>query len=254
MKKIILSLLAGVCLVACTPKGPFAEYKELTDSVLAQMERATSRDVVDSLIENYIEVSYTLLMANVVKQETDSIIMDMYYLLTPEQKAELFAVVPAERWETEGMQDIYNNYQAELRTAPGQLYTDVVALKQDSTPLHLSEVVGTADYVLVDFWASWCGPCRRLIPQLKELYATYNPSGKLQIVGISCDREIDKWHQALEEEQMPWIQLHDTHEAPYNPCDIYGIMSIPTTLLINRDGEIVARNASEEEIAEILNK
>ena len=107
---------------------------------------------------------------------------------------------------------------------------------------------------LIDFYASWCGPCRRLIPVLKEIYATHNPTGKLQIVGISVDREIEKWHQALEEEQMPWIQLHDTHEAPYNPCDIYGISAIPTTLLIDRNGVIVARNASEEELIEILSK
>lgn len=253
MKKIIISLLASVCLVACT-KGPLAEYKTLTESTLAQMETAASRDIVDSLIDNYVQQSYALLMNNIKKVETDSIIIDLYYMLTPEQKEEVFAKVAPERWETEGMQKVYNKYQAELRTAPGQPYTDVVALQQDGTPVKLSEVIGTADYVLVDFWASWCGPCRRLIPVLKEIYATHNPTGKLQIVGISVDREIEKWHQALEEEQMPWLQLHDTHEAPYNPSDTYGISAIPTTLLIDRNGTIVARNASEEELEEILNK
>jgi hypothetical protein len=93
-----------------------------------------------------------------------------------------------------------------------------------------------------------------LIPVLKEIHESYAPSGKLAIVGISVDRDIEKWHQALEEEQMPWLQLHDTHEAPYNPSDTYGISAIPTTLLIDRAGTIVARNPSEADIEEILNK
>ena len=254
MKKVIISLLALACLVACTPKkSPWAEYQQLLDTTIAQLrgDQAIDRD---SLITHYVEQSYALVMENIKNIETDSIIIDFFYMLEPDQKAELIAAVPAERWETEGMQKVHSKYQAELRSAAGQPYTDVVALKQDGTPVHLSELVGTADYLLVDFWASWCGPCRRLIPVLKEIHESYAPSGKLAIVGISVDREIEKWHQALEEEQMPWLQLHDTHEAPYNPSDTYGISAIPTTLLIDRAGTIVARNPSEADIEDILNK
>lgn len=254
MKKVIISLLALACLVACTPKkSPWAEYQQLLDTTVTQLRSEQPIDR-DSLINSYVELSYALVMENIKNIETDSIIMDFFYMLEPEQKAELVAAVPAARWESEGMSKVYGKYQAELRSAAGQKYTDVVALKQDGTPVKLSEVIGTADYVLVDFWASWCRPCRQLIPVLKEIYESYAPSGKLTIVGISVDREIEKWHVALEEEQMPWLQLHDTHEAPYNPSDTYGISAIPTTLLIDRDGTIIARNPSEAEVEEILNK
>lgn len=253
MKKLILSLLAVVSLVACTPKkSPLEQYKQLTDTTIAQMNAATSREAVDSLITDYVEQSYNLLVENVKNVETDSIIIDLFYMLSSEQKENLFAIVPAERWLTEGMAKVQKKYEAELRTAPGQPYTDIAALKADGTPVKLSEVIGTADYVLVDFWASWCRPCRQLLPVLKELYTSYHPSGKLEILGVSLDRDEAEWLKALEEEELPWIQIRDQREEPYNPGDVYGITAIPTTLLIDREGKIVMRNPDEAEIEAIL--
>ncbi len=253
MKKLFISLLTLGCLVACTTKkSPLDQYKQLTETTIAQMESATSREIVDSLIADYVEQSYNLLIENVENLETDSIIIDLFYMLSPEQKENLFATVPAERWLTEGMASIEKKYKAELLTAPGRPYIDIAALKADGTPVKLSEVIGTADYVLVDFWASWCRPCRQLLPVLKELYTSYHPSGKLEILGVSVDREEDKWLKALEEEQLPWTQIRDQREEPYNPGDIYGITAIPTTFLIDREGKIVMRNPDEAEIEAIL--
>ena len=253
MKKIFLSLLALVCLVACTPKKTaYEQYIELYDNLVVSLETVEDRAVKDSLIEDFIGKGYTLLIENVDDVTSDSIVLSHFYMLTPEQKDSLFAVVPVERWLTEGMAKVEKKYRAELLTAPGQPYIDVVALKVDGTPLKLSEVIGTADYVLVDFWASWCRPCRQLLPVLKELYTSYHSSGKLEILGISCDRDADAWLQALEEEGLAWPQIRDQHEAPYNPCDIYGITAIPTTLLIDREGKIVMRNPDEAELEILL--
>lgn len=253
MKKLVLSFVAALCLVACTPKtSPLEQYKQLTDTTIAQLQQATSLELRDSLITSYVEQSYALISENVKNIETDSIIIDLFYMLSPEQKAELFTTVPAERWLTEGMAKVQKKYEAELRTAPGQPYTDIAALKADGTPVKLSEVIGTADYVLVDFWASWCRPCRQLLPVLKELYTSYHPSGKLEILGVSLDRDEAEWLKALEEEELPWIQIRDQREEPYNPGDVYGITAIPTTLLIDREGKIVMRNPDEAEIEAIL--
>lgn len=253
MKKFILSILAVVSLVACTSKkSPLEQYKQLTDTTIAQLNTATSREFVDSLIADYVAQSYSLIIENVKNIETDSIIIDLFYMLSPEQKENLFVTVPTERWLTEDMAKVQKNYEAELRTAPGQTYTDIAALKADGTPVKLSEVVGTADYVLVDFWASWCRPCRQLLPVLKELYTSYHPSGKLEILGVSVDRDEAEWLKALEEEELPWTQIRDQREEPYNPGDVYGITAIPTTLLIDREGKIVMRNPDEAEIEAIL--
>ena len=255
MKKIFLSLLALVCLVACTPKKTaYEQYIELYDNLVAALETVEDRMVKDSLIEDFIDRGYTLLIENVNDATSDSIVLSHFYMLTPEQKAELFAAIPAERLENEVLAPVYEEYSIELRTSAGNIYTDIVSLQSDSTALALSELVGKTDYVLVDFWASWCGPCRRLMPALKELYESYHPSGKLEILGVSCDKDEAAWLQAIEEDELPWLHIRDQRTEPYNPCDKYGISAIPTTILINKEGVIVGRNLNEAEIEEILSK
>ena len=255
MKKIFLSLLALVCLVACTPKKTaYEQYIELYDNLVAALETVEDRMVKDSLIEDFIDKGYTLLIENVNDATSDSIVLSHFYMLTPEQKAELFAAIPAERLENEVLAPVYEEYSIELRTSAGNIYTDIVSLQSDSTALALSELVGKTDYVLVDFWASWCGPCRRLMPALKELYESYHPSGKLEILGVSCDKDEAAWLQAVEEDMLPWQHIRDQRTEPYNPCDKYGISAIPTTILINKEGVIVGRNLNEAEIEEILSK
>jgi peroxiredoxin len=261
MKKIIVSLLAVLGLVACgtkttqpVPVDPWQECQVLFDTVLVQYKAAPTREVADSIINDFVQQAYQLVLTHVDSVQTDSIVLSFFYMFSPEQKDSIFQAMAPERWTTEGMQKIYKQYRAELLTAPGQKYIDVQALQTNGKAVKLSELVGKTDYLLVDFWASWCRPCRQLIPHLKDLYAKYHKSGKLAIVGISVDRDRDAWLQALKEEQMKWLQLHDTHEAPNNPSDSYGISAIPTTLLIDSEGTIVLRNPSEEEIAEILDK
>lgn len=128
-------------------------------------------------------------------------------------------------------------------------YINFTALTPAGEELSLSDLVGQTDYVLVDFWASWCGPCRRLIPVLKEIYAGL-PDGRLQIISCSVDQDKAAWLRALDEEQMPWIQVRqdEQHEC----ADLYDVQFIPHTILIDRDGHIVGINLEEPELEEIL--
>ena len=253
MKKLLISLLALGCLVACTPKKTaYEQYMDLYEDVVAQLETVEDRAAKASIIEEFITQGYELLIANVEDVTSDSIVVSHFYMLSPEQKKELFATIPAERLETATLQPIYDEYLIEVKTSAGNPYIDIVSLKADGTELSLSELVGKTDYVLVDFWASWCGPCRRLMPVLKELYTSYHPSGKLEILGVSCDQDEAAWLKAVEEDELPWLHIRDQRTEGYNPCDQYGISAIPTTILINREGVIVARNPNEAELEEIL--
>jgi thiol-disulfide isomerase/thioredoxin len=131
----------------------------------------------------------------------------------------------------------------------GVYFTDITGVTPDGEELSLSELVGKTEFVLVDFWASWCNPCRRFIPVLKEIYAGL-PDGKLQILSCSVDQEDMPWRVALNEEDMPWPQMREDENHPCS--DAYNVQFIPHTVLIDSNGMIVAVNPEEPEIEEIL--
>ena len=151
---------------------------------------------------------------------------------------------PAEQAEQTPQQE-----QKQEQAADEKAYKDSTALTPEGTELSLSSVVGKSDYVLLDFWASWCGPCRRFVPVLKDFYARFGGE-RLQILSCSVDQDEAAWREALKEEQMPWLQMR---EDEAHPCsDLYGVQFIPHIVLIDREGRIVAVNPEEPELEAIL--
>jgi len=120
--------------------------------------------------------------------------------------------------------------------------------------LRLSSLRG--QYVLVDFWASWCMPCRASIPHLKEVYDSYHKDG-LEIVSVSIDDKTVAWKRAIEQEQMPWKQALDTYTGDNNFADVtgsYGIGAIPYTLLLDKEGKVIGINPEPHALDKQLKK
>lgn len=124
------------------------------------------------------------------------------------------------------------------KTAEGQKFVDFTIDQPDGTKVSLSDYAGKGKYVLVDFWASWCGPCRGETPNLKELYQKYK-GDKFEIVGVVVWDKIENTQKAIEEDKMTWPQILDAQEIP---TKLYGINGIPHIMLIGPDGTIIARN------------
>lgn len=127
------------------------------------------------------------------------------------------------------------------KTATGSQYADFLFQDKDGKPVKLSDHVGKGKYVLLEFWASWCGPCRADIPHLKEVYDMYHPEG-FEVISISMDDSKEKWMKALDEEKMKWLQVSDLKAFDGELSKLYNFNGIPTCVLIGPDGKIVTRN------------
>lgn len=147
--------------------------------------------------------------------------------------------------------NVYKMIEGEKRKAQGVAFMDFEQPDMDGNMHKLSEYAGKGNYVLVDFWASWCGPCRKEIPNLKKVYDRFHSKG-FEIVGVSLDNNKKSWTDAVENMQMTWPQLSDLKAWKNSAAQLYYIKSIPATLLIGPDGKIVASNLRGQELEKKL--
>ena len=132
--------------------------------------------------------------------------------------------------------------QATARSAVGQPYTDFSCKNAAGETIALSSLTGPGRWVLLDFWATWCGPCCREIPYLKEAYAAFSGRG-FSIYAVSIDHDAARWQRFLAENDLPWTNVLSSGCGKQSPAAaMYGIRFIPSNFLISPDGVIVARN------------
>jgi len=127
----------------------------------------------------------------------------------------------------------------------GDKYSDFEMKDKDGNPQKLSNLLG--EVTLLEFWASWCSPCRKENPNLVKTYEKFKSKG-FKIVAISLDKEKNKWSEAIKKDGLEWPNFCDFKVWESNPSLIYGVYEIPDNFLIDKRGEIVARNISGEEL------
>lgn len=134
--------------------------------------------------------------------------------------------------------------------ANGAIYTDFIAETKDGKSVQLSSLMKPGKMMLIDFWASWCGPCRSAIPKVKQMAKDY--ASKLEVVSCSVDEKKEAWLKAEKEEAMPWTQLFLPLSKLKKAAMAYSISSIPRLVLIVADGKVLCITHSPEIIKRYL--
>lgn len=130
------------------------------------------------------------------------------------------------------------------------MYTDLVMKDMNGKEIKLSQFAGKGNYVFVDFWASWCRPCRQEMPNVVEAYKRFHDKG-LEIVGVSFDQKKEAWTAMVKKLGMTWPQMSDLKGWQCAAGKIYGIRSIPSNILLDPEGKIVDSDLRGEDL---LNK
>lgn len=193
-----------------------------------------------------------------VKDHPDSYVglwvLAQIYKMPPalEVKA-MFDAMPAPIRECELGQQVGPLIEKRVATRKGVPAPPFTQEDVAGNPVSLESFKG--QYVLIDFWASWCAPCRKENPNLKKAYDEFKDKG-LKIIGVSLDHDKDRWVHAIEKDGLPWIQVSDLKGWKNAVAEAYGVNAVPANFLVDPDGEIIATNlrgeALEEKLDEVL--
>ena len=210
-------------------KGIDNEY----DAIQAE-KKVALQEILKDNDENIVPVYYLLRHINEIGYDNADAFMQKYK----------FADRP-------GLASLRGAIGSEKRKAVGATVTDLVMKDLNDKEVKLTDWVGHGKYVLVDFWASWCGPCRAEMPNVKDAYAKYHEKG-FEIVGVSFDTKKDAWQKAVTDLGITWPQMSDLKGWQCAASDIYNIKAIPATILFDPEGKIVCTNLRGKAIAEKL--
>lgn len=274
MKKVVLSIAMGLMSLSsfaqqgltAADSTRLAAYKlelapidqQMSDILAKARAGQIAKEQMDSIGELYTRLASQkeARILEIIKENSNNMIpvafidRNLAYSMDYEQLKQLCS--PSNAFFNHPVMEVPKQLLANMeKHAIGKQFTDMTIPDMNGKERKLSEWIGKGKYVMIDFWASWCGPCRQEMPNVVENYKKYHAKG-FEIIGISFDRSAEPWKKAVEQMGMTWPQLSDLGYWQSAAAGVYGINSIPASILFDGEGKIIATNLRGEKLGEKL--
>ena len=248
------------------------QWQELNDSVMTigkeinriaehiygntidEMEQQKGMEQIDKLNQRFSAIVVKTTEKN-IKNEFGYFLLTYYpeELIDNQTRKKLIDKLPEEMQKRPVIQEMLSNLKQADETAEGMTIKDFNQPGIDGTELSLMSEVAKNKITVIDFWASWCGPCRQEMPFMLEMFSKYKDKG-LGIVGISLDEDSDSWKAATQQLNIPWIQMSDLKGWENAIAKHCCVNSIPHTIVVDQQGKILKRGLRGEKLEEFVAK
>ncbi len=233
-------------------------YKAVRDTTLSEAERNSMmmevREMSKKASEETAALCKTFIEENIGNVLGYSFLTNYgSSLYSVEEREAMIPQVAPIYANSEAIANMKARIEIEKKTAVGQQFTDFAMQTPEGKELKLSDVVARNKVTLVDFWASWCGPCRAEMPNVVKDYKTFKSKG-LGIVGVSLDDNAEAWKKGIKDLGITWEQMSDLKGWKSEGAKLYNVHAIPATVLIGQDGIIIARDLRGEDLTNKLSE